>query len=203
MTTAEAPVVDVEALRANVRDKYRAVATAPDEEFHFHTGKPHALRLGYPEDLVDGVPDSAGVSFAGIANPFSLGEVPLGVNVVDVGAGAGFDSFVAAQYVGSEGSVVGVDMTPEMLSRARAAAADHGFDNVEFREGFAEGLPVDDGWADVVISNGVINLVADKKAAFAEIWRVLRDGGLVQFADIANGEPIPEGAVRDIDLWTA
>lgn len=203
MTTSDTHVVDidVDALRANVREKYREVATNPGKTFHFHTGKPHALRLGYREDLVDGVPDPAAESFAGIANPFSLGEMPGGANVVDVGAGAGFDSFVAAHYVGSEGSVVGVDMTPEMLSRARGVA--HGFANVEFREGLAEELPVDDAWADVAISNGVINLVADKKAAFAEISRVLRHGGLVQFADIANGQPIPEGAVRDIDLWTA
>ncbi len=203
MTASDTHVgIDVNALRANVRKKYREVAMNPGKTFHFHTGKLHALRLGYPEELVDGVPDAAAESFAGIANPFSFGEVAVGANVVDVGAGAGFDSFVAAQYVGSEGSVVGVDMTPEMLSRSRAAA-DHGFGNVEFLEGLAEELPVDDEWADVVISNGVINLVADKKAAFAEIWRVLRHGALVQFADIANGKPIPEGAVRDIDLWTA
>lgn len=195
--------IDVGALRAKVSEKYREVATDPGKEFHFHTGKPHALRLGYPATMVDGVPDAAGEAFAGIANPFSLGEVPEGTRVVDVGAGAGFDSFIAAQYVGPTGSVVGVDMTPEMLDRSRTAASDGGFDNVDFREGFAERLPVEDGWADVVISNGVINLVADKKQAFAEIWRVLRHGGMVQFADIANGKPIPEGAVRDIDLWTA
>jgi len=122
--------------------------------------------------------------------------------VVDVGSGAGFDSFMAAAFVGAEGRVIGVDMTPEMLAKSRETAADLGLHHVEFREGLAEALPVDDGWADVVISNGVINLCADKRAAFDEIMRALRPGGVLQFADIANGRPVPEGALRDIDLWT-
>jgi ubiquinone/menaquinone biosynthesis C-methylase UbiE len=121
---------------------------------------------------------------------------------VDVGSGAGFDSFVAAAHVGADGYVVGIDMTPEMLAKSRATASMLGFAHVEFRDGFAEALPVDDGWADVVISNGVINLCADKQAVFAEIRRVLRPGGALQFADIANGRPVPPEALRDIDLWT-
>jgi ubiquinone/menaquinone biosynthesis C-methylase UbiE len=121
---------------------------------------------------------------------------------VDVGSGAGFDSFLAAGQVGPDGRVVGVDMTPEMLEKSRATAAELGLSQVEFREGLAEELPVDDGWADAVISNGVINLCADKRAALSEIWRALRPGGWLQFADIANGRPVPEGALRDIDLWT-
>ena len=126
-----------------------------------------------------------------------------GERVVDVGSGAGFDFFVAARQVGATGKVVGVDMTAEMLAKSRATAKAMGITNVEFREGLAERLPVDDGWADVVISNGVINLCPDKRAVFAEIFRVLRPGGRLQFADIANGSPVPEAAINNIDLWTA
>jgi ubiquinone/menaquinone biosynthesis C-methylase UbiE len=126
-----------------------------------------------------------------------------GERVVDVGSGAGFDSFVAAHQVGGTGQVIGVDMTEEMLTKSRSTVRMLGLTHVEFREGFAEELPVADDWADVVISNGVLNLCADKKATFAEIYRVLRPGGRLQFADIANGQPVPESAIRNVDLWTA
>ena len=195
-------VVDPDVLRHQVRAKYREVATDPNRRFHFHTGRPLAARLGYDEAMFEGLPDVAVESFAGVANPFSLRPLDRGERVVDVGAGGGFDSFVAARHVGSEGRVVGVDMTPEMLAKSRATAAGMGLGHVEFREGLAEALPVEDGWADVVISNGVINLCADKAAVFAEIRRVLKPGGIVQFADIANGRPVPPEALRDIDLWT-
>jgi ubiquinone/menaquinone biosynthesis C-methylase UbiE len=151
---------------------------------------------------VDALPEPAVESFAGVANPFSLRTLQSGERVVDVGSGAGFDTFVAATQVGSTGYVVGVDMTTEMLTKSRHTAALLELDHVEFREGLAETLPVDDGWADVVIANGVINLCADKQAVFGEIHRVLRPGGWLQFADIANGRPVPPEALRDIDLWT-
>jgi arsenite methyltransferase len=195
-------LVDPERLRAEVRDKYRDVAEHPHAKHHFHTGRPLAARLGYPLDVVDGLPDVAVESFAGVGNPFSLRALQPGEKVVDVGSGAGLDSFVAASLVGSEGRVVGVDMTEEMLTKSRANAALVGAENVEFREGFAEELPVEDGWADVVISNGVFNLCADKGRVFREVLRVLRPGGVAQFADIANGRLVPESALRDIDLWT-
>ena len=195
-------VVDPETLRDQVRDKYREVAVDPHRSFHFHTGRPLAARLEYEQAAVDALPDRAVESFAGVGNPFSLRRLETGERVVDVGSGAGFDSFIAAGQAGPSGRVVGVDMTPEMLEKSRETADALGLAQVEFREGLAEQLPVDDDWADAVISNGVINLCADKKAVFEEIHRVLKPGGWLQFADIANGRPVPPEALRDIDLWT-
>lgn len=194
--------VDPALLREQVKDKYREVATNPNGSFHFHTGRRAAAHLGYDAEAVESLPDHAVESFAGVGNPFVLRRLQPGERVVDVGSGGGFDTFVAAGQVGDAGRVVGVDMTQEMLDRARAAAAALGLGHVEFREGLAEELPVEDGWADVVISNGVINLCPDKQATFAEIFRALRPGGFVQFADIANGNRVPAEAMRDIDLWT-
>jgi SAM-dependent methyltransferase len=195
-------LVDSEQLRAQVREKYREVATDPQRTFHFHTGRLLAARLGYEADAVDALPNRAVESFAGVGNPFALRHLEAGERVVDVGSGAGFDSFIAAAEVGESGTVVGVDMTAEMLEKSTETARALGLDHVEFRPGFAEQLPVEEGWADVVISNGVINLCADKRAVFQEIHRVLRTGGWLQFADIANGRPVPPEALRDIDLWT-
>jgi arsenite methyltransferase len=195
-------LVDVDTLRTQVRDKYRDVALDPHGAHHFHTGRPLAARLGYDQATVDSLPDRAVESFAGVGNPFSLRRIEPGERVVDVGAGAGFDSFIAATQTGPSGSVVGIDMTAEMLAKSRATAEQLDSTHVEFREGLAEAIPVETGWADVVISNGVINLCADKQAVFAEIFRVLRPGGVLQFADIANGRPVPIEAMRDVDLWT-
>ena len=195
-------LVDPETLRVQVRDKYREVAVDPHRTFHFHTGRPLAARLGYDQAAVDALPDRAVESFAGVGNPFSLRRLESGERVVDVGSGAGFDSFIAAGQVGPAGHLVGVDMTPEMLDKSRATADALAFAHVEFREGLAEALPVEDGWADAVISNGVINLCADKQAVFIDIHRVLKPGGWLQFADIANGRPVSPEALRDIDLWT-
>lgn len=198
MTDPEA--VDVETLRREIQDKYAEIAAKPDSEFHFHTGRVAAERAGYAASWLDGVPEDSLGSFAGVANPFHWGLPRAGEYVVDVGSGAGSDSFIAANAVGPKGSVVGVDMTPAMLDRSRASA--QGFANVEFREGVAEEIPVPDGWADVVISNGVINLVPDKLAAYSEIARVLKPGGRVQVADICVEREVPESAQSDIDLWT-
>jgi len=196
-------IVDEEALREQVRVKYREVAAEPNRTYHFHTGRPLAARLGYDTAVVGVLPDVAVESFAGVANPFSLRPLARGERVVDVGSGGGFDSFIAVSQIGSEGKLVGVDMTEEMLEKSRSTAKLLGHKNVEFREALAENLPVEDNWADVVISNGVINLCADKRKVFSEILRVLRPGGRLQFADIANSKPVPESAIRNIDLWTA
>lgn len=195
--------VDPAALREEVKAKYKEVAVDPYGTYHFHTGRPLAKRLGYDDADVDPMPDAAVESFAGVGNPFSLQSLSPGERVVDIGSGGGFDVFIAAQQVGSKGHVVGIDMTEEMLSKSRKTASEMGLSHVEFREGLIEAMPVEDGWADVVISNGVINLCADKQMVFGEINRVLKPGGRLQFADIANGQPVPEAAVNNIDLWTA
>jgi SAM-dependent methyltransferase len=195
--------VDSNLLREEVKSKYRDVAVNPSGEYHFHTGRPLARRLGYDSSLVDSMPDSAVESFAGVANPFSLRSLDKGERVLDAGSGGGFDCFIAAHQVGPEGKVIGIDMLPAMLEKARRTAELMRVNNVEFREGLLEKIPVDDGWADVVISNGVINLCADKKRVFSELSRALRPGGRLQFGDIANGKPVPESAIRNIDLWTA
>jgi len=195
--------VNPDELREQVKEKYREVAVEPDGEFHFHTGRYLANRLGYDNALVDPLPDVAVESFAGVANPHSMMPLDEGAKVVDAGSGAGFDSFIAAAQVGSSGRVVGIDMTEEMLEKSRQTASDMALDQVEFREGLLEEMPVEDGWADILISNGVFNLCPDKQAAFSEALRVLRPGGRLQFADIANSKPVPEGALNNIDLWTA
>lgn len=203
IATKDDVAVNADLLRDQVRNKYRDVATDPHGEHHFHTGRFLAAHLGYDEAFVASFPDVAVESFAGVASPFSLRPLQKGERVVDVGSGAGFDSFVASHLVGPAGKVVGVDMTEEMLAKARSTAGMMANSTVEFREGLAERLPVEDGWADVVISNGVINLCPDKNAVFSEIHRVLRAGGWLQFADIANGNPVPAAALNNVDLWTA
>ncbi len=204
-TSGEIPV-DRDELRREVQDTYAAVAIAPDDDYHFHTGRPVAERCRYDMGEVDALPPVAVESFAGVANPFEHRPIVPGERVVDLGAGAGMDSFLAARAAWPDGHVVGVDMTPAMVAKARRTAAviaeQTGVDNVEFCDGYLEDLPVPDGWADVVIANGVVNLCPDKLAAFREAWRVLRPGGRLQFADIANGNEVPEEARRRIDLWT-
>jgi arsenite methyltransferase len=195
--------VDGELLRNQVREKYREVASSPGATFHFHTGRGLATKLGYPTGSVEELPDQAVESFAGVGNPFALRPLERGERVVDIGAGAGFDSLLTARAVGRFGHVIGVDMTPEMVEKAQSTADLLGLVNIEFREGLAEALPVEDEWADAVIANGVFNLCGNKEAALSEAERVLRPGGFLQFADIANSRPLPPAALRDVDLWTA
>ena len=195
--------VDVEKLREAVRDKYREVAITPHASFHFHTGRPLAKKLGYDDAVVEALPDAAVESFAGVGNPFSQRRLTAGENVIDIGSGGGFDCFIAHSQVGIGGQIVGIDMTDEMLDKSNSTAKAMGLGNVEFRKGIIEDMDVEARWADAVISNGVINLCADKSAVFKEIHRVLKPGGHLQFADIANGNTVPESARNDIDLWTA
>jgi ubiquinone/menaquinone biosynthesis C-methylase UbiE len=173
----------------------------PDQGFHFHTGRRLAGILGYEDDWLEGVPEESIASFAGTGNPFSLGVLSEGEHVVDVGCGAGIDSLIAARMVGPTGAVVGVDMTPSMLARARQSASRCGFAHVHFHEGLAESLPVRDGWADVIISNGVLNLFPDKFAALQEMARALKPGGRLQIGDILVQKAVGEKGKRNIDLW--
>jgi arsenite methyltransferase len=194
--------VDMQALRSAIQDEYAEVATRPEKGFHFHTGRPLATLLGYPAEVTDRLPDPVIESFAGVANPFIFGELQPGETVVEIGSGAGFDAVLAAQQVGTTGRVIGVDMTQAMLEKARANVVGLGLTNVEFRHGYMEELPIDDATADVVISNGVINLSPDKEAVFREIARVLKPGGRIQMADIVVARAVPDAAKENIDLWT-
>jgi len=194
--------IDVEVLKCEIKKTYARVSQEPDEDFVFPTGRAWILDLGYPRELVARLPEAAAESFVGVANPFALGRLKRGEVVLDVGSRAGSDSLVAAQMVGPEGRVTGVDMTPEMLAKAKAAAVEMNATNVEFVAGEAEGLPFEDESFDVVISNGVIDLIPDKDAVFSEIQRVLRPGGRVQIADVTIQNPVSEEGRKKIDLWT-
>ena len=193
--------IDVELLKSEIKKTYSSLSQEPERDFVFPTGRAWADDLGYPAELAN-VPESAAESFAGVANPWTMGRLAAGERVLDLGSGAGTDSLVAAQMVGPAGHVTGIDMTPEMLVRARSAAATMGVANVEFVEGEAERLPFSDASFDVVISNGVIDLVPDKDAVFAELYRVLAPGGRMQIADVTIQSPVSEEGRRKIDLWT-
>lgn len=195
-------IFNLEALRAAIQLEYEAVASDPGQGFHFHTGQPLAVMLGYHDEWLKGIPEASIESFAGTGNPFSVHEVRPGERVVDVGCGAGMDSMIAAKMVGPSGRVVGVDMTPAMLAKAQRNAVEAHFSNVEFREGYEESLPIPDGWADVVISNGALNLMPDKVIALKEMWRILQPTGRLQIADILVQKAVPASAKQNIDLWT-
>ena len=193
--------VDIELLKSEIKKTYASVSEQPEQDFIFPTGRAWAEDLDYPDELAK-VPESAVASFAGVANPWQLGRLNPGERVLDLGSGAGTDSLVAAQMVGEQGHVTGIDMTAAMLARARAAAAEMGVANVEFIESEAERLPFPDESFDVVISNGVIDLIPDKDAVFAELYRVLVPGGRMQIADVTLQNPVSAEGRRNIDLWT-
>jgi arsenite methyltransferase len=201
MSAAEAPV-DVDVLREEIRRTYTDVSTAPEREFIFPTGRAWARELGYPEPELARVPEATVESFAGVANHWVLGRVEPGAVVLDLGCGAGTDLLIAAQMTGRTGRVIGVDMTASMLDRAGESADAMGLENVELHETLIESLPLADASVDVVISNGVIDLVPDKDAVLDEIDRVLRPGGRLQLADVVIHHEVSEDARKRIDLWT-
>ena len=200
--SAHEPPIDIDVLREEIRKTYTGVSTDQDQQFIFPTGRTWAQELGYPEPELGRVPDATVESFAGVANHWTLGRVEPGAVVVDLGCGAGTDLLIAAQMTGSSGRVIGIDMTAGMLDRARASAAEMGLGRVELHESLIESLPLEDASVDVVISNGVIDLVPDKDVVFDEIDRVLRPGGRLQVADVVIHEEVSEDARRRIDLWT-
>jgi SAM-dependent methyltransferase len=200
--TIMAPAVDVDDLRRAIQDEYALVAQHPEHGFHFLVGRPLAELLGYEDAWLAGIPESTLASFAGTGNPLSVGALRPAEHIVDVGCGGGIDSLIAASMVGPSGRVIGIDMTPAMVLKARASAAAAGLNNVDFREGFGEAVPVEHSWADVVISNGVLNLMPDKDAALREMARVLKPGGRLQVGDILVQKPVPQDAKEDISLWT-
>ena len=193
--------LDVDGLRQAIQEEYALVAAEPERDFHFHTGRRLAAIVGYNDDWLEGVPEATIASFAGTGNPFRIGRLVPGEHVVDVGCGAGIDSIIAARMVGPTGSVLGVDMTPAMVEKAREGAREAGLENVDFRQGLAESLPAPDGWADVVISNGVLNLFPDKLAGLQEMARVLKPEGRLQIGDILVQKAVPEKGKQDINLW--
>jgi SAM-dependent methyltransferase len=194
--------LDIHALRCAIQEEYEEVAREPQKGFHFHTGRPLAQMLGYKEFWLEGISESAIESFAGTGNPFSLGELQSGHRVVDIGCGAGIDSFIAAKMVGPEGKVIGIDMTAAMLDKARQAAKESGVSNIKFYQAFAEELPIPDSWADVIISNGVLNLMPNKSAALKEMRRILKIGGRLQISDILVQKEVSLEAKQKIELWT-
>jgi arsenite methyltransferase len=194
--------VDIELLRSEIEKTYTNVSTEPDKDFIFPTGRSWAEDLGYPQPELSRVPDATVDSFAGVANPFSLGRIEEGATVLDLGCGAGTDLLIAAQMVGPNGSVIGIDMTATMLERTRASSAEMGLTNVELHQSLIESLPLPEESVDVVISNGVIDLVPDKDVVFGEIDRVLRPGGRLQIADVVIHTEVSEDARDRIDLWT-
>jgi arsenite methyltransferase len=188
--------LDLETLRHAIQEEYEVVAHEPQRGFHFHTGRPLAGILGYEDEWLEGIPESVIESFAGTGNPFSLGPIQPGERVVDIGCGAGIDSLIAGKMVGPEGRVIGVDMTEAMLRKARQGAREAGMQHVDFREGYGEELPVPDEWADVIISNGVLNLMPDKDAGLREMARALKPDGRLQIGDILVQKAVPDSAKR-------
>jgi arsenite methyltransferase len=194
---------DTQELRSEVSSVYSRVATDPDGEFHFHRGPAYAANfLGYDAEELAALPLATTASFAGVANPHAIAPIVAGETVVDIGCGAGMDLLLAARRVGPGGHAIGIDMTEAMRDRTRGSAAAAGLKNVEVRQADATALPFTDASIDVVISNGVLNLVPEKEKAFAEIYRVLRPGGRLQLADIVLDAELDEGVRRNIDLWT-
>jgi len=201
-SNSKPPAVFIDTLRSEVSKEYCQVAQNPELGFHFHTVRRVTTLLEYQDHWLEGLPEEVIESFAGTGNPFRLWDILPGEKVVDTGCGAGLDCIIVAKMAGVDGKIIGADMTQEMVDKAQSNVAATGVKNVTIKQGISEELLVDDGWADIVISNGAINLAPDKDDIFRELNRVLKPGDRLQVADILGDKPIPEGARRNIDLWT-
>ena len=196
------PNISGDDLRVAVRKEYANVALDPHKGYHFHTGRDALGIIGYDESLLEGLPEANIASFAGTGNPFMLGPINTGDIVVDIGSGSGLDALIASKLVGPGGRVIGIDMTPEMLSKAQEGVKEMGAANVEFRKGLVEDLPLPDNFADVAISNGVLNLTLNKVDTLREWARILKPGGRIYIGDILVSKTVPESAMDDISMWT-
>lgn len=184
-----------------VQQMYEGVAANPEKGFHFPTGRTSCLNLGYPKEELDNIPEEAVESFAGVGYPFLADVIKPRDTVLDIGSGSGVDVFIAKHKTGEEGMVYGIDMTPAMIEKARKNIEIANADRIQIIEGQADDIPLAGSKIDVVTSNGVINLVPDKKKAFEEIYRILKPGGYIQISDIVLTKPVSEKSKANAQLW--
>jgi len=192
---------DKQRIEESIRGKYLKVAASPEGLFRYPTGRAGLEALDYAMDMVGDLPEPVAAAYCGVGNPFTSGPIREDEAVLDIGCGAGVEAIIAAKLTGPSGTVTGIDLVPEMLTRASENARLAGVDNVTFRESSAEQLPFPDNSFDVVISNGVFNLVVDKVKALGEVLRVLKPGGRFMLADQVLAGELPKETKARVENW--